>query len=64
MFNQFHVIGYTECGGCGETWQIEVVQASGVYKSVDDWVSACRNVEMAGVRCKGEQEDLERMCEG
>ena len=21
--------GYTECGGCGEAWQIEVVWASG-----------------------------------
>ena len=34
-------------------------------KSVDDWVSACRNVEVAGARCKGEEkEDLERVCEG
>ena len=22
--------GYTECGGCGEAWQIEVIWASGV----------------------------------
>ena len=23
------------------------------HKSVDDWVSTCRNVEMAGVECRG-----------
>ena len=23
------------------------------HRSVDDWVSACRNVEVAGVRCRG-----------
>ena len=35
-------------------------------KSGDDWVSAYRNVVVAGVRYVGTkgQEDLERMCEG
>ena len=28
-------------------------------RSVDDWVSACRKVEVAGVGCKG-RKDLER----
>ena len=31
-------------------------------KSVDDWVSACRNVEVVGVECKG-RKTWERMCE-
>ena len=31
--------------------------------SVDDWVSACRKVEVAEARCKGRnKEDLERVC--
>ena len=34
------------------------------HKSVDDWVEACRNVEVAGVKCRGIwQEDWERMWE-
>ena len=33
-------------------------------KGVDDWVLVCRNVEVAGVKCRGRgQEDLARMCE-
>ena len=33
-------------------------------KNRDDWVSACRNVVVAGVRCVGREryEDMERMC--
>ena len=34
-------------------------------KSGDDWVLACRNVEVAGVRCAGRgRKTCERMCEG
>ena len=41
--------GCSEHGGCGEAcrsmWFGHVE-----CKSVDDWVSVCRNVELAGVR--------------
>ena len=30
-------------------------------KSVDDWVLVCRKVEMAGARCKGRKNNLERV---
>ena len=52
--------GCSECGGCGEAGQIEVFRHL-ECKGVDDWVSACRNVVVAGVRCvgKGRKEDLE-----
>ena len=33
-------------------------------KSVDDWVSACRNVELAGVRCRGRIRKTWRECVG
>ena len=33
-------------------------------KSGDDWVTACRDVVVAGVRCVGREEDMERMCKG
>ena len=29
---------------------------------MDDWVSACRNVEVAGVRCKGRNKKAWREC--
>ena len=29
-------------------------------RSVDDWVSACRNVEVAGVRCRGRNRKIWR----
>jgi hypothetical protein len=32
------------------------------HKSVKDWVSACRNVEVAGVRCKGRKRKTWRQC--
>ena len=32
------------------------------YKSGVDWVSACRNVVAAGVRCSGRNRKTERMC--
>ena len=31
-------------------------------KSVDDWVSACRNMEVAGARCKGRKRKTWRKC--
>ena len=30
--------------------------------SVDDWVSACRKVEVAGVRCKGRNRKTWKQC--
>ena len=34
-------------------------------KNGDDWVSACRNVVVAGVKCAGRgRKTWERMCEG
>ena len=47
----------TECGGCGEVWHIEVEQ-----RSVDDWVSTCRNVEVAGARCKKRNMKTWKVC--
>ena len=39
---------------CGVSLKVrKVVWASGAYKSGDEWVSACRNVVVAGVRCAG-----------
>ena len=31
-------------------------------KSVDDWVSACRKVEVAGMRCKGRNRKTWKEC--
>ena len=31
-------------------------------KSVDDWVSACRKVEVAGARCKGRKRKTWKEC--
>ena len=42
----------TECAGCGEEWQMRWFGHL-ECKSVDDWVSACRNGEVAGVRSRG-----------
>ena len=33
-------------------------------KNEDDWVSACRNVVVAGVRCAGRGRKTWRVCEG
>ena len=32
------------------------------HKSVDDWVSTCRNVEVAGVRCRGRNRKTWNKC--
>ena len=53
----FSLLG-VQCGRCSEAWQIEFGHLE--HRSVDDWVSACRKVEVAGARCKKGIERLKK----
>ena len=50
--------GSSECGRGGEAWQIERLEC----KSEDDWVSVCRNVEVAVEKCRDRDWKTRREC--